>query len=252
MSDLLDIATPNISDYYNKATSTSSTQKTDSWWELPSESGLKTSEKSNTDLSFEDMLMLMVTQLQNQTIDNQADTNDMMNQLIQMTVMQALTEMSTQVEDLTNANIMSYSASLVGKEVTVGVLDPRTGKLTDEIVGTVTATGTYNGQQVIFIGDKYFPLSSIMAVGKLPEEAVDGTDPTPGDGEDGDDDKVEGGENAGGNGGDAGENAPVDGTENENKPIEETGGDQEPKLPVEDYEEGGTDAAERVNGTEAI
>ena len=201
-------------------------------------------------LSFTDMLSLMVTQFQNQTIDNQADTNDMMNQLIQMTVMQALTEMSTQVEDLTNANIMSYSASLVGKEVTVGVLDSRTGKLTDEIVGTVTATGTYNGQQVIFIGDKYFPLSSIMAVGKLPEEAVDGTETKPGDSGDEDSGKVEGGENAGDNGGD--ESAPVGGTGDENKPIEETGGDQEPKLPIEDYEEGGTDAAERVNGTEAI
>ena len=176
MSDLFDAAMPNIGDFYNKAAGTDSTQKTDNWWSLPTDSyGLKTSDKSNTDLTFEDMLLLMVTQLQNQTIDNQADTNDMMNQLISMTVMQAITEMSTQVEDLTNANIMSYSASLVGKEVTVGVLDPKTGKLVNEIVGTVTATGTYNGQQVIFIGDQYFPLSSIMAVGRLPEEAVDGT-----------------------------------------------------------------------------
>ena len=192
MSDLLDISL---------TANTNSTQKTDTWWSLPTDSyGLKTSEKSNTDLTFEDMLLLMVTQLQNQTIDNQADTNDMMNQLIQMTVMQALTEMSTQVEDLTNANIMSYSASLVGKTVTVGILDPKTGALSGEIVGEVTATGTYNGQQVIFIGDKYFPLSSIMAVGTLPDEAVDGTDtsvkPTePGDGEDVD--EVEGGENNG-------------------------------------------------------
>ena len=141
--------------------------------------------KSNTDLTFEDMLLLMVTQLQNQTIDNQADTNDMMNQLIQMTVMQALTEMSTQVEDLTNANIMTYSASLVGKEVTVGVVDQRTGKLAQEIVGTVTATGTMDGQPVIFVDDKYYYLSDIMAVGRLPEpseeeddDKVDGDKPT--------------------------------------------------------------------------
>lgn len=143
------------------------------------ENAPKEAGKDNTNLTFEDMLMLMVTQLQNQTIDNQADTNDMMNQLIQMTVMQALTEMSSQVEDLTNANIMSYSASLVGKEVTIGVVDERTGTLAEEIVGTVTATGTYNGQQVIFLGDKYYPLSSIMAVGTLPEQAVDGTGKTP-------------------------------------------------------------------------
>lgn len=124
--------------------------------------------KSNSSLSFEDMLLLMVTQLQNQTIDNQADTNDMMNQLIQMTVMQALTDMSTQVDELTLANVMSYSASLVGKEVTVGVLDEE-GNIS-EVVGTVTATGTYDGQQVIFLGDKSYTLNSIMAVGRLPEK----------------------------------------------------------------------------------
>lgn len=143
-------------------------------------------ERDNSSLTFEDMLLLMVTQLQNQTIDNQADTNDMMNQLIQMTVMQAITEMSQQVEDLTNANVMSYASSLVGKEVTIGIVDPKTGALAQEIVGTVTATGVYNGQQVIFIGDKYYPLSSIMAVGTLPEKAVDGTTSTkPSEGADG-------------------------------------------------------------------
>ena len=189
MSDLFEGITPNIGDYYTnqaaaRAASSNSnttsgtdiasgTEKVDQWWLLPDKAETET--KSNTDLTFEDMLMLMVTQLQNQTIDNQADTNDMMNQLISMTVMQALTEMSAQVQDLTDANVMSYSASLVGKEVTVGVIDSKTGKLSDEIVGTVTATGTYNGQQVIFLGERYFPLSSIMAVGRLPDEAVDGT-----------------------------------------------------------------------------
>ena len=41
---------------------------------------LADSDEANNTLSFEDMLLLMVTQLQNQTIDNTADTNDMMNQ----------------------------------------------------------------------------------------------------------------------------------------------------------------------------
>ena len=108
---------------------------------------LPDSDDANNTLSFEDMLLLMVTQLQNQTIDNTADTNDMMNQIIQMTVMQAMTEMTSQVEELTTANIMSYSASLVGKEVTVGQYDSD-GKL-QEVVGLVTGTGTMNGQQVV-------------------------------------------------------------------------------------------------------
>lgn len=189
-----------MSEYSLDINQTGKTQAADQPWKLPSKK--EETGKDNSTLTFDDMLMLMVTQMQNQTIDNQMDTSDMMNQLIQMTVMQALTDMTSQVEDLTNANIMSYSASLVGKEVTVGVLDSK-GNLAEEIVGTVTATGTYNGQQVIFLGDRYYPLSSIMSVGRLPDEAVDGNNPTEPADPDGDDktegdDKVDGGEGSGG------------------------------------------------------
>ena len=68
--------------------------------------------EDKSSLSFTDMLGLMVSQFQNQTIDNQASTTDMMNQLVQMSSMQAMTEMSTQIKELTLANVMSYSASL--------------------------------------------------------------------------------------------------------------------------------------------
>ena len=173
---------------------------------------------SGAELSFTDMLGLMVAQFQNQTIDNQADPNDMMNQLIQMTMMQGMTKMTTQMEDLTQANILSYSASLVGKEVTVGVKDEE-GNL-QEIVGTVTAAGTYDGHPVIFIGDKSYLLSSIMAVGKLPEIKDpekpgegdgDGTDP---DGDGNGTDPVDPPENNGGteSGGGAGDSGGTEGT----------------------------------------
>lgn len=129
-------------------------------------------------LSFTDMLSLMVTQFQNQTIDNQADTTDMMNQLVQMSSMQAMTEMTTQIKELTLANVMAYSASLVGQTVTLGVYNEQTKEL-EEIVGVVEGAGTYDGQQVIFVGGKSYLLSSIMAVGKLPPKAEEtpGTDP---------------------------------------------------------------------------
>ena len=124
--------------------------------------------EDKTTLSFTDMLGLMVAQFQNQTMDNQASTTDMMNQLVQMSSMQAMTEMSTQIKELTLANVMSYSASLVGKTVTVGVDNEET-KETEEIVGVGQGTGTYNGQQVIYLdnGKGYF-LNEIMAVGTLP------------------------------------------------------------------------------------
>lgn len=140
---------------------------------------LEKESKDKSQLSFTDMLGLMVTQFQNQSIDNQASTTDMMNQLVQMSSMQAMTEMSTQIQELTLANIMSYSASLVGKTVTVGQYDETT-KETIEIVGVVQGTGTYNGQQVIYLdnGKGYF-LSEIMAVGKLPPKPEDPDAPDP-------------------------------------------------------------------------
>lgn len=126
-------------------------------------------------LSFTDMLGLMVAQFQNQTMDNQASTTDMMNQLVQMSSMQAMNEMTSNMKELALANVMSYAASLVDKTVTVGVYNEKTKEM-DEIVGVVKGTGTYDGQQVIYLdnGKGYF-LSDIMAVGTLPpkEETPD-------------------------------------------------------------------------------
>ena len=114
-----------------------------------------TSRKNNTTLDMQDFLMLMVAQFQNQSIDNTADTSEMMNQMVQMQSITAMTNM-------TDATIMSYAGSLVGKEVT-------------------------NGEQVVFAGDTTYRLSEIMAVGRLPalpdeEETpgVDGDKPTDG------------------------------------------------------------------------
>ena len=126
-------------------------------------------------LSFTDMLGLMVAQFQNQTMDNQASTTDMMNQLVQMSSMQAMNEMTSNMKELALANVMSYAASLVDKTVTVGVYNEKTKEM-EEIEGTVKGTGTYDGQQVIYLdnGKGYF-LSDIMAVGTLPpkEETPD-------------------------------------------------------------------------------
>ncbi len=119
---------------------------------------------SNMDLDMTDFITLMITQLTNQGIDNTMDTSEMLNQMVQMQMIQSMVNM-------TDATTMNYAASLVGKEVTVGKISDD-GKL-EELVGEVTATGTMDGQQVIFIGDEYYYLSEIMAVGKLPEPKED-------------------------------------------------------------------------------
>lgn len=114
----------------------------------------------NNSLDMTDFLQLMVVQLQNQTMDNTTDTSDMLNQLVQM-------QMVTAMVNMTDASIVSYASSLVGKTVTVGVYN---GKNYEEKVIEVMGTGQVNGEQVIFStdGDSY-KLSDIMAVGRLPE-----------------------------------------------------------------------------------
>ena len=88
----------------------------------------------------------------------------MMNQMVQMSVVQAITNISTLITDTTN---LSYAASLVGKEVIVA---QQNGRSTQQISGTGTGTGTLNGTPVIFMGDKSYWLSDVLAVGELPSE----------------------------------------------------------------------------------
>ena len=132
-------------------------------------------------LDFQDMLQLMVAQFQNQTIDDQASTSDMMNQLVQMSTMQAMNQMVDHMGELRLANVMGYAASLVDKEVTVGVWKDvevvnddgtvSTARKLEEICEKVVGMGTYNGQQVIFLEKSgMFYLSDILAVGKLPSK----------------------------------------------------------------------------------
>ena len=133
-----------------------------------------TSRKNNTELNMEDFLQLMVVQLQNQTIDDAMDTSEMMNQLVQMQMISAITNM-------TETNVMTYASSLVGKVVTIG-LSTQDGLEEREVL--VTGTGVMNGQQVIFGKDstgriETYGLNQIMAVGQLPpvEETEDPENP---------------------------------------------------------------------------
>lgn len=118
------------------------------------------SSSSVTGLDMSDFLSMMVAQFQNQDPENAASTTDMLNQMVQMTMIQAIT-------NITDAASMLYTSSLVGKEVTIGQYDSD-GKL-QEIVGTVTGTGTYNNNPVVFVDGVSYNASSIMAVGRLPD-----------------------------------------------------------------------------------
>ena len=151
-----------------------------------------TSRSGNTELSMQDFLQLMVVQLQNQTMDDTMDTSEMMNQMVQMQMVTAITNMN-------ELSVMSYASSLVGKVVTIGILG--TDSLEEREV-QVIGTGLSNGQQVIFGKDgkgnvETYALNQIMAVGHLPP--VEGQEETTKKDEEGEEgaDPVEGTENGG-------------------------------------------------------
>lgn len=147
----------------------------DAGWQIqkPNDMGLDTN----------DFLQLIVKQFQNQTIDETASTTDMINQMVQMSVIQAITAVTNSIATMVDASTLTYAASLVGKEVTVGKYDDK-GKL-EEIVGTVTGTGTYKGLPVIFVNGEQYYLNEILAVGRVPEKPEKPEKPEGGEGSEG-------------------------------------------------------------------
>lgn len=190
---------------------------------------VKTAKSNGYDLSMEDFLQLMMVELQNQTIDDTADTGEMLNQMVQM-------QMVTALSNMTDTNIMTYASSLVGKEVTIGSYDSE-GNLQENVI-TVIGTGLLNGYQVIFGSDgKTYPLNQIMAVGRLPDvEGGDGTQ-KPGDGTDkpGDVEKPGEGTNKPGDTDKPGEG---EGTDEVEKPGEGEGSTETPEVPDDRPTEG--------------
>lgn len=124
------------------------------------EHGAKPATKaSGYDMTTEDFMKLIMVQFQNQDIMNPASTDQFLSQMVQMMTIQTM-------QNMNDISTISYAASLVGKEVTIGVMGK---KGLDEIVGTVTGTGMMNGQQVIIVNGKEYTLNQILAIGKLPE-----------------------------------------------------------------------------------
>ncbi len=121
---------------------------------------------SKTTLDSTDFLKLIAAQLQNQ--DNPMSSSEMMQQLSQMSSIQTMTDLQAAITNMNDIAVTNYSASLVGKEVTVAVEDSE-GKL-QTITGTVTGSGLYSGETIVFVDGKAYSLSQVMAIGKIPDD----------------------------------------------------------------------------------
>lgn len=123
---------------------------------------IRQSSKANTKttLDMNDFIRLMAAQLRHQDMNNPLNESEMMAQMAQMATVQAMTNFA-------DIAVTSYTASLVGKEVTLANIGENNE--VQQIIGKVTGAGLYNGKQIIFVGGKSYNLNQIMAIGELPD-----------------------------------------------------------------------------------
>jgi len=107
---------------------------------------------------------------------NPMDNSEMMNQMTQMAMVQAL---STVTETLTNTSNMStttYAAGMVGKDVTVALTEENEYGMQSVVGskhGTVVSVNLTNGSPTFRLeGDETdYPLSYLIGIGDITEQA---------------------------------------------------------------------------------
>lgn len=130
------------------------------------------SNEKNT-LSMTDFFKLLATQLQYQDTSNPMETSEMMAQLTQMGMMQAMSSMTTAIDTSSNVTAQTYAAGLIGQEITVAVTEEQGG--TEVPTGVKYAKVEYvsftNGTPMLKVeGDnKEYALSHVLGVGRIPD-----------------------------------------------------------------------------------
>lgn len=134
----------------------------------------KVNTKKNSELSTEGFFKLLAAQLQNQDMSSPMDNSEMMTQMTQIAMMQAMDNFSTSMDDFAQVNTINYGTSMMGKSVLLGVLD-KNGNV-EKHKGTVTRVDIYNGTPTIYLDDDAktgYPVSGIMSVYEKGHEPVD-------------------------------------------------------------------------------
>ncbi len=149
----------------------------------------------NKDLTSTDFLKLLAAQLQYQDMTNPMSNTEMMSTLTQMASMNATTSMTSAMSTMTSSmndvltvNLTSYATGMMGKEVTISLVDSE-GKATGEkLTGKVEGISLYEGAPMVYVDGKGYALSQVMSIGDVPEpskeedktEGEDGADKTEG------------------------------------------------------------------------
>ncbi|MDI3537143.1 MAG: flagellar basal-body rod modification protein FlgD [Eubacteriaceae bacterium] len=124
-----------------------------------------TSSKSTTSANafdMDDFLQMMVAQLQNQDMNNAADTNEFMSQMATYTMIESINSMTDAMADLTELSMTNYGVSLIGKDVVIAEVDDD-GNIST-VKGIVDSVNFYNGETMVVVDGKSYGLGSVMSV----------------------------------------------------------------------------------------
>jgi flagellar basal-body rod modification protein FlgD len=103
-------------------------------------------------------MSLLVTQLKNQNPSAPMDTNQMMSQTLQLSMMEKMTELTTNSKEGFSLQMRTAAAQLIGQSVGFTLADGTTGT-------GIASSVTYAGQvPTVKIGDLSVPLDSITGL----------------------------------------------------------------------------------------
>ncbi|HEY9154074.1 MAG TPA: flagellar hook capping FlgD N-terminal domain-containing protein [Opitutaceae bacterium] len=124
--------------------------------------GFTPTTSSSKQLTQQDFLKLLSTQMQNQDPMQPMDDSQFMAQMAQFSTLQATTTMSTSMAALQAHSDLATASSLVGKKVTI------TNETAGVVTGTVTGVDASSGNAQVVIGGKSYSLSDITNVTPVP------------------------------------------------------------------------------------
>lgn len=114
-------------------------------------------------LGMQDYFKLLSAQLQYQDMSNPMSNSEMMAQLTQMAMVEAM-------NTSTQTSVTTYASQMLNKEVTVAELDETTGKMTGKVVGVVEGVDLSSTSPTVYVNGKGYALTQLMSLGKVPEE----------------------------------------------------------------------------------
>lgn len=139
--------------------------------------------EDKTTLSISDFYKLLAAQLKYQDADNPMNTSEMMAQMVQTQMVDAINTMST-------VSTTTYAASMIGKEITVAELDDKGQFTGDKTSGVVTGV-ILGSPPIVYVDEKPYFLSQIMVIGKEPPPKEDKPEDGGGTGGDSNEDEAD-------------------------------------------------------------